>query len=93
VNADPHHQTVKSLTTKMNAWAVSLGAVLTPAPDGDAWFHARIVIAKPKISVFVNGATEPSLVVNELTDRTGGSIGLWCNGYGLIANLKITPAK
>ena len=66
---------------------------VTPAPDGDAWFHARIVVAKPKISVFVNGATEPSLVVNEVTDRTGGSIGLWCNGYGLIANLKIAPAR
>jgi len=66
---------------------------VTPAPDGDAWFHARIVVAKPKISAFVNGATEPSLVVNEVTDRTGGSIGLWCNGYGLIANLKIAPAR
>ena len=34
MNADPHHEVVKSLTTKMNAWAVSLGAALThqPAP-------------------------------------------------------------
>ncbi|MSU66625.1 MAG: hypothetical protein EXS38_11105 [Opitutus sp.] len=64
---------------------------LEPAPDGDAWFHARLVVAKRKISVFVNGATTPSLVVDELSDRPGGSVGLWCQGVGLIANLKITP--
>ena len=32
-----------------------------------------------------NGATQPSLVVNELSDRTGGSVGLWWNGYAVIA--------
>ena len=64
---------------------------IEPAPDGDAWFHARIVIQKPTVFVFVNGAKEPSLVVDELTARTGGGVGLWCNGFGLIANLKITP--
>jgi hypothetical protein len=63
---------------------------LEPAPDGDAWFHAKIVVARPKISVFVNGANQPSLVVNELSERTGGSVGLWCQGVGTIANLKIT---
>ena len=46
-----------------------------------------------QVKVFVNGATEPSLVVNELSDRPGGSVGLWCNGYGVIANLKILPKK
>lgn len=65
---------------------------IEPAPDGDAWFHAKIVITRPKVSVFVNGAKEPSLVVNELSDRTGGSVGLWSTASGTIANLKITPA-
>jgi hypothetical protein len=65
---------------------------IVPAPDGDAWFHARIVVAKRKVSVFVNGAATPSLVVDELSDRTGGSVGLWCQGVGMIANLRITPA-
>jgi hypothetical protein len=32
------------------------------------WFHVRVVVARPKLSVFVNGATQPSLVVNELGD-------------------------
>ena len=64
---------------------------IDPAPDGDAWFHAKVIIEKRQVRVYVNGATEPSLVVNELSDRPGGSVGLWCNGYGVIANLKITP--
>lgn len=64
---------------------------IEPPPDGDAWFHAKIVVQKPKVSVFVDGAKEPSLVVSELTDRTAGSVALWCNGFGAIANLKITP--
>ncbi len=66
---------------------------IEPAPDGDAWFHAKVVVEKRQVKVFVNGATEPSLVVNELSDRPGGSVGLWCNGYGVIANLKIMPKK
>jgi hypothetical protein len=66
---------------------------LEPAPDGDAWFHAKVLVENRQVKVFVNGATEPSLVVNELSDRPGGSVGLWCNGYGVIANLKIMPNK
>jgi hypothetical protein len=64
---------------------------IEPAPDGDAWFHARVVVEKPKVSVFVNGASEPSLVVNEITPRKGGSVGLYFFASGTIANLKITP--
>jgi hypothetical protein len=68
---------------------------IVPAPDGDAWFHARIVVEKPKVSVYVNDAKEPSLVVEELSDRKGGGIGLWVGPGqgGHIANLKITSAK
>lgn len=66
---------------------------IEPAPDGDAWFHARVVIEGRQVKVYVNGAAEPSLVVHELSERKGGSLGLWCNTYGVIANLKITPGK
>jgi hypothetical protein len=63
------------------------------APDPNGWFHARIVVAKPKISVYVNDAKEPSLVVDELSDRKGGWVGLWvgASAGGDFANLKITP--
>ncbi len=67
-------------------------APVIPEPDGDAWFHARIVIERPKVSVFVNGAATPALVVNELSDRARGSIGLWVGegSGGHFANLRVT---
>jgi hypothetical protein len=66
---------------------------ITPAPDGDTWFHAKIVIKRPKLSVYVNGANEPSLVVEELSERNGGGIGLWVGPGqgGYFANLSIVP--
>ena len=68
---------------------------IVPALDGDAWFHARLVIEKPTVHVYVNDGKEPSLVVEELSDRKGGGVGLWVGPEqgGYIANLKITPAK
>jgi hypothetical protein len=68
---------------------------IVPAPDGDAWFHVRIVIEKPKVRVYVNDGKEPSLVVEELSDRKGGGVGLWVGPGqgGYLANLKITPSK
>jgi len=64
-----------------------------PAPDGDDWFHTKIEIQDSQVRVFVNGAQEPALQVPELSDRTGGSVGLYCYGYGVIANLQITPVE
>lgn len=65
-----------------------------PEPDGDQWLHARIVVRQRTVSVYVNGATTPSLVVRELSDRTGGSVGVWVgNGSGGdFANLRVTRA-
>jgi hypothetical protein len=50
---------------------------VNPVPDPNAWFHARIVIADPKVSVFVGDATDPCLVVNALNGRMTGMVGLW----------------
>ena len=65
---------------------------IEPAPDGDMWFHVRIVIEGHEIKVFVNNANQPALQVTELSDRSGGSVGLYCYGYGVISNLQVTPA-
>lgn len=67
---------------------------IVPAPDGDTWFHAKIVIERPKVSVYVNAAKKTSLVVEELSDRKDGSVGLWLGPGqgGYFANLKITPS-
>jgi len=63
-------------------------------PDPDQFFKARIVIEKPVIRVFLGEETEPCLVVNELTDRMGGRVGLWMgNGSdGSFAELVLKPA-
>src|SRR5712691_11343477 len=34
---------------------------VVPEPDGDEWLHVRIVVERPKVSVFVNGRAEPCL--------------------------------
>ncbi len=66
---------------------------VVPAPDPEAWLHARVVVAYPTVSVFVNGATEPSLVVEQLSTRRAGWLGLWVgNGSsGEFASLKVSP--
>jgi hypothetical protein len=67
---------------------------VNPVPDPNAWFHARVVVASPKVSVFVADAKEPCLVVNLLNDRKTGQVGLWVgnNSGGDFANLIIRPA-
>lgn len=67
--------------------------LVNPAPDPNGWFHVRVVVAGTKVSVFVDGATEPSLVVTRLSDRTKGLVGFWVgNGSGGdFANLRIRP--
>src|SRR5262245_33362724 len=64
---------------------------VNPAPDPNAWFHARVVVVSPKVSVFVNGAKEPCLVVDQLSSRKKGLIGLWVGNTsgGDFANLTV----
>ena len=68
--------------------------VVDPPPDPNAWFHARVEIASPKVSVFVGDAAQPCLVVEQLSDRKKGLVGLWVgnNSGGDFANLTIVPA-
>ena len=67
---------------------------VSPVPDPNDWFRARVVVASPQVSVFVNEAKEPSLVVNQLSDRKKGRVGLWVgnNSSGDFASLRIVPA-
>ena len=68
---------------------------IVPELDGDEWFHVRMVVERPKVSVFVNNASAPCLVVNELSDRTEGSVGLWVGegSGGHFANLRVTRPR
>lgn len=67
-------------------------SAIASAPDAGNWVHARIVVVYPKISVFVDNAVEPCLVVDQLSDRKSGWVGLWVgNGSGgEFANLRIS---
>src|SRR5438552_4427577 len=67
---------------------------VNPVPDPNAWFHARVVVASPKVSVFVGDAKEPSLAVNQLSNRRKGLVGLWVGNTsgGDFANFRIIPA-
>jgi len=68
---------------------------VSPVPDPNAWCHVRVIVAAPKVSVFVDQAKEPSLVVNQLSDRHTGRVGLWVgnNSGGDFANLKIVTRE
>lgn len=65
---------------------------VNPAPDPNGWFHARIVITDALVSVYVENASTPSLVVQPLSGGRIGRAGLWVgNGSGGdFANLKFT---
>jgi hypothetical protein len=62
-----------------------------PEPDGDQWFHVRIDVQRPQVSVYVNGEKAPCLTVKELGERTHGPIGLWVGegSGGYFANLRV----
>ena len=66
---------------------------IEPRPDPNGWFHARIVLAGGRVEVYVNGATTPSLAVEDLGAAKSGGVALWVgNGSdGAFANLRITP--
>ena len=67
---------------------------VSPVPDPNDWFRMRVVVASPRVSVFVNDAAEPSLVVSQLSDRKKGLVGLWVGNSsgGDFAKLTIVPA-
>ena len=68
---------------------------VSPIPDPNDWFHARITVEPKKISVYVNGNSVPSLVVEPLVPIRGKRTGFWVgNGSdGSWKNLKITAEK
>ncbi len=66
---------------------------IDPPPDPNNWFRVRIVLANSRVDVFVNGASTPSLSVEDLSPHKSGGVALFVgNGSdGSFANLTITP--
>ena len=67
---------------------------ILPNPKPEDWIHARIVIQKDSIKVYLNGMDKPSLTVKNLGKRSRGMFGLWTSATTAdFANLSITPNK
>lgn len=68
-------------------------SAITPLPDPDDWFHARIEVAKDQVHVFINDATEPTIVTARLNERgIARRAGLFVDSAdGFYANLKFAP--
>ena len=65
------------------------------APKGTEWFHVKIVVKSPQVTVYVNGNSEASLTIETLNSRASGKIGLWAgnNSDGDFANMQITSLE
>jgi hypothetical protein len=64
---------------------------VNPVPFPDEWFHARIVVNKDSLMVYVNHSPEYCLKVPILSNRNSGKIGIWSDeSAGDFANLTIT---
>ena len=68
---------------------------ITSPPDPNQWFHVRIEIQYPQVTVFINGRKTPCLSVKQLSNRKSGKLGLWVgdSSDGAFANLKVTFFK
>jgi hypothetical protein len=59
------------------------------------WIHVKVDVDGDKAKLYVNGASQPSLIVNDVkTGASGkGAVALWFEGSTIAhyANLKITP--
>jgi hypothetical protein len=64
--------------------------------EAGAWTRMKIAVAGSKARLYVNGAAEPCLIVNDLKQgKARGQIGLWAfiatDAY--FANLKVVPSN
>jgi hypothetical protein len=79
-----------------NAWQIYNLPIYAGAgeyPSDDQWFHVRVVVAGLEAKLYLNNATQPSLVIPDLKQGySRGSIGFWGqSGGGYISNVTYTP--
>jgi len=64
---------------------------IVPDTDPNNWFNVKIVVLHPSIKVYVNGSTEPTLEVEQLSKGKSGLLGLWVDSEdGWFKNVTIT---
>lgn len=64
--------------------------------EAGAWTKVKIVVAGKTAKLYVNGAAQPCLIVNDLKHGgTGGGIALWSQVTtdAYFSNLKVTPGE
>lgn len=66
-----------------------------PAPDPNGWVHVRLEIKANTIRTFINGNSQPALVVEKLTAVTSGRLGFYVadTSGGDFANLVVTKTN
>ena len=69
----PDHTWEKLRSAKPGVYESSV----KPIPDPSGWFHARVDVTKQKVSVWVDDAKDPCLVVDRLKNHEQGKVGLW----------------
>jgi hypothetical protein len=78
-----------------NVWQLYTGPGYTAAAEipKDKWIHLRVMIDGTVAKLFLDNATEPTLVVPDLKlGQVKGSVGFWGHlGGGYFSNLTITP--
>ena len=67
-------------------------STIEPVPDPNGWFHVKVEFEYPIVKVYVDKASKPSLIINQLSSRKRGWLGFWVgnNSEGSFRNLKIT---
>jgi len=62
---------------------------IDPTTDPNKWFHVKVIVTSPEVSVFVNG--QRCLTVSQLSTQKTGMIGYWvgASSAGAWKNLKI----
>ncbi len=68
---------------------------IDPSPDPNSWVHVRIVINGSAVSTYINGMSEPSLVIEKVNQITSGAVGFYVadTSGGDFANLMITKTN
>ncbi len=99
-NPEKKGYSVQYISTPENGWQVlrknfpgKYENEVVPVPNPDEWFHAKIIVEFPYVKVYVNGASSPSLEIEQISNRKQGNFGLWVgNGSdGYFKNLQVTP--
>jgi len=64
---------------------------VSPVPNPVDWFKVKVEIEFPTVKVYVNDSDEPSLQVEQISERKKGGVGLWVgnNSEGGFKNLKV----